>query len=50
MIIQNAYIITMAGYRFENGYVQVKKGKISAIGKMADCPKAAQKTRVSKKK
>lgn len=39
MIIQNAYIITMAGNRYDNGYVQVKNGKISAVGVMADCPK-----------
>ena len=38
MIIINGKIITMAQRDYENGYVRIENGKITAVGDMKDCP------------
>lgn len=37
MKIINAHILTMDGNKFENGYIEIEDGKISAVGSMSDC-------------
>lgn len=38
LTIIHGKIITMAGKDYEDGFVQIENGKISAVGDMADCP------------
>lgn len=40
MRIINGKVLTMAGKDYENGFVEVQNGKISAVGDMADLPSA----------
>lgn len=42
LILKNAKIYTMAGARYDKGYVTCDGGKIVAIGSMEDCPKAGK--------
>lgn len=39
LIIKNANILTMAGSRYDNGFVACSGNKIAAVGPMEDCPK-----------
>ncbi len=37
-IIKNGRVLTMEGLTFENGFVAMENGRITAVGDMADCP------------
>ena len=39
LTIVHGKIKTMAGIDYEDGFLQIEKGKISALGSMKDCPK-----------
>ena len=43
MVIVNADVRTMAGERFENGYVHMDGGKIVSVGPMARAPRDAER-------
>lgn len=38
LTIIHGKIITMAGKDYEDGFVRIEHGKITALGDMADCP------------
>lgn len=38
MIIRNAYVRTMTGKDFPEGYLELRGGKIAAVGPMTECP------------
>jgi len=40
LIIKNAKILTMAGNRYDNGFVACNGDKIAAVGSMTECPEA----------
>ena len=40
MLIINANIQTMTGNDYKNGYILMEQGKITAVGDMAQAPKA----------